>query len=807
MAHLTHASCCIEVREAPAAQGHTKMFAARRAFRVRKVLPCSLAILFFSFAILFGTPLKALSDGPNAVPDSGTLRGVVRDQSGAPVALAEVEVHAGGRDYVQRTGSDGTFAFHDLGATTGVLSAKADGFAPVERTWTTSQPPGDALDIELRPATVLQQTVIVASRTEALAGDVGASVSTITPEELRFTAALTLDDVLGQVPGFNLFRRSDSRTANPTTQGVSLRGTGGSGASRAVVLDDGIPLEDPFGGWVQWSRVPRASVDRIELVQGGISDLYGSNGLGGAISVVRQPIRESALRVETSYGNERTPDATVAGSILLGQWAASATGDVFSTDGFRIVNPADRGLVDIPANSEHRTGDITLERLLKNNSRVFVRASDFGENRGNGTPVQINRTALKQLAAGVDWQSEQAGNFSVRAYGGTQRYSQTFSSIATDRNSESLTNSQFVPTVETGATAQWSRAFGLRQVMVAGIDAHDVRGDTRETVFVSGNALRSTDAGGHQRDVGMFVEDMVRATQKLFVTAALRYDNWRNFDPVSRSTTLATGNTVLTPLNGQNESAFSPRLGLNYKLTERVAVNASGYRSFRGPTLNELYRSFRVGNVITQANAALHAERANGFEAGTSVNAIDQRLVLRGTVFWTEIDQPVSNVTLSVTPALITRQRQNLGRIGAPGFELASDVRVKKNLSVSAGYQFVDATVASFPADPTLVGLFVPQVPRQQFTFQTAYNASRWTVAFQGRAVGVQFDDDQNLLPLRSFFVLDGFVSRQLTHSLQGFVAVENALNQQYDVSRTPVLTIGPPALVRVGMRFDWARK
>lgn len=780
------------------------MFAVgRRAFRVQ-VLAFVLAILF-SFVIV--TPLNALGVDSKAVPAADTLRGVVRDQSGAPVALVEVEVHAAGRDHVQRTGSDGAFEFHDLGATSGVLSAKAEGFAPLEQTWTLSQAAGDALEIVLKPATVLQQTVVIASRTEVLAGDLGASVSTITPEELRFSAALTLDDVLGQVPGFNLFRRSDSRTANPTTQGVSLRGTGGSGASRAVVLDDGIPLEDPFGGWVQWSRVPRAAVDRIELVQGGISDLYGSNGLGGAISVVRTPIRESALRVESSYGNERTPDATVAGSILVGKWAASATGEVFSTDGFAIVNPPDRGLVDIPANSEHRTGDITLERLFKNNSRVFVRASDFGENRGNGTPVQINRTALKQLAAGVDWQSEAAGNFSVRAYGGTQRYSQTFSSIAADRNSESLTNSQFVPTVETGATAQWSRALGLRQVMVAGIDAHDVRGDTREAVFVSGNPLRSTDAGGHQRDVGIFVEDMFRATQKLFVTAALRYDNWRNFDPVSRSTSQATGNTVLTALSGQNESAFSPRVGLNYKLTERIAVNASGYRSFRGPTLNELYRSFRVGNVITQANAALHAERANGAEVGTSVNAIDQRLVIRGTVFWTEIDQPVSNVTLSVTPALITRQRQNLGRIGAPGFELASDVRVKKNLSVSAGYQFVDATVASFPADPTLVGLFVPQVPRQQFTFQTAYNASRWTVAFQGRAVGVQFDDDQNLLPLRRFFVLDGFVSRQLTHSLQAFVALENAFNQQYDVSRTPVLTIGPPALVRVGMRFDWARK
>jgi outer membrane receptor protein involved in Fe transport len=316
--------------------------------------------------------------------------------------------------------------------------------------------------------------------------------------------------------------------------------------------------------------------------------------------------------------------------------------------------------------------------------------------------------------------------------------------------------------------------------------------------------VRATDAGGHQRDVGVFVEDMFRASERLLVTASLRYDKWRNFDPVSRTTALATGATTLAPVAGQSEGAFSPRVGLNYKVTEHVSVNASGYRAFRGPTLNELYRSFRVGSVVTQANAALRAERANGAEGGVAVNGWGDRLVVRGTVFWTQINRPVSNVTLSTTPALITRQRQNLGQIVSKGFEVSTEMRVRKRITVNAGYQLADARVTDFPVDRTLEGLFVPEVPRQQFTFQTTYAGAKYTFAVQGRAVGVQFDDDQNLLPLGRFFVLDAFASRAFRRRTEVFVALENVLDQRYEVARTPVVTVGPPVLVRVGVRGRW---
>jgi outer membrane receptor protein involved in Fe transport len=230
----------------------------------------------------------------------------------------------------------------------------------------------------------------------------------------------------------------------------------------------------------------------------------------------------------------------------------------------------------------------------------------------------------------------------------------------------------------------------------------------------------------------------------------------------------------------------------------------SGYRAFRAPTLNELYRSFRVGNVLTLANDKLRAERLTGGEAGISAAALNHRLNIRGTFFWSEITRPIANVTLSVTPALITRQRQNLGRTRSRGVDVEVEGRVFDSVSFSGGYQFIDATVLQFPANTSLEGLLIPQVPRHLLTFQARYsNPRRLTVAIQVRAVGSQFDDDQNQFKLDRYFTIDAFASRLVGRGLELFAAFENLTGQRYDIGRTPVLTVGPPVLARVGFRFN----
>src|SRR5205085_1820636 len=264
-------------------------------------------------------------------------------------------------------------------------------FAPFERKLAALKTNAQELVIVLAPSPLSEQVTITATRTETRLGDVAASITTLSSTDLSTTAATTLDDALRQATGFSLFRRSGSRTANPTSQGVSLRGVGASGASRAVVLVDGVPLNDPFGGWIYWSRVPRTSINSVEVLGGGASHLYGSDALGGVINISTRKPQAPALSLEASYGNEQTADASLFAGGRFSQWGASLAAESFKTDGYIIVDENQRGRVDIAANTRNATLNFTLERNFSNSGSVFARAAVFGEARSNGTPLQINR--------------------------------------------------------------------------------------------------------------------------------------------------------------------------------------------------------------------------------------------------------------------------------------------------------------------------------------------------------------------------------------------------------------------------------
>jgi len=216
--------------------------------------------------------------------------------------------------------------------------------------------------------------------------------------------------------------------------------------------------------------------------------------------------------------------------------------------------------------------------------------------------------------------------------------------------------------------------------------------------------------------------------------------------------------------------------------------------------LNELYRGFRVGNVVTLSNENLTAEKANNFEAGANVGR--RNFNLRGSFFLTDISQPVSNITLSTAPDLITRQRQNVGRTRTRGVEIEAETRLK-NFNFSVGYLLADSRFAEFPANRSLENLFVPQTARHQFTFQTRYAKRDWSFALQGRASSAQFDDDLNLFRLEPYFGLDAFAGKRFKENLQVFVGIENVFNSQYSVGRTPIRTVSSPLNLRVGIRWN----
>ncbi|MFL6466608.1 MAG: TonB-dependent receptor domain-containing protein, partial [Pyrinomonadaceae bacterium] len=209
------------------------------------------------------------------------------------------------------------------------------------------------------------------------------------------------------------------------------------------------------------------------------------------------------------------------------------------------------------------------------------------------------------------------------------------------------------------------------------------------------------------------------------------------------------------------------------------------------------------GDVLTRANENLRAERLTGVEGGTLLEARSRRFSLRATGFWSEVDHAIANTTLSVSPSLITRQRQNLGKTRSRGMEIDLEFQPYKSLRIFAGYFFADAKVVEFAGSDSLVGRMVPQVPRHQYSFQVVYQRpALFDLTIQGRGGSLQFDDDQNLFPLHRFFTMDARISRRIRNGFEIFASFENILNQRYEVGRTPIVTLGTPATVRVGFRF-----
>jgi iron complex outermembrane recepter protein len=325
-------------------------------------------------------------------------------------------------------------------------------------------------------------------------------------------------------------------------------------------------------------------------------------------------------------------------------------------------------------------------------------------------------------------------------------------------------------------------------VVLAGVDSRRVSGTTDETRYVNNVPQAPTAAGGHQQTVAAFTQGTFTPDPQWTIVAGIRVDHWEN---VGRFTD-----------SSRSLSPVSPRVAVTWSAVPNVSVRGAIYKAFRTPTLNELYRNFRAGSTLTNANEGLNAERLTGGEG--SILWTPSRLSLRGTVFVTNLDDAIANVTLSSTPALITRQRQNAGTVHAKGVELEGDWRLSSTFSATGNVSITRSTFAS-RVIPDLQGLDVPQVPRYGGGLSLRWVDPRIaTASLQMRTVGRQFEDDLNTLVLAGDTVLDVFASRQLARTVQAFFTVENLTNTEVQVGRTPLLNIGLPRTARFGVRVFW---
>ena len=597
----------------------------------------------------------------------------------------------------------------------------------------------------------VQQVTVTAYRIPTPLESTATGTSILGQEQLESMPSSALDDELRQVPGVELYRRTSSLVANPTTQGITLRGLGSTAASRTLVLSDGVPVLDPFAGYIHWTEFPPLSVQSVELVRGTASDLYGSNALSGVIHILRpQPVAQD-LQFESSGGGEGTREASVLASGTHESWEALLALHWLVTDGYTLVAQNLQGPIDQPSNLHSQFAYNEVRRRFNTDASAFLRSTVMNEARGNGTLLQNNATRLWRYAGGADWHT--VGDWQLRFFGSNENYRQSFSSINPTRTVETLTRQERTPAQELGGSLLWTHTLGKQFVVLLGGDVHDVRATDLETAIGGGVVTGHTNIGGptgytdttaRQRQTGVFAEALY-THGPWTASAALRGDHAAAFDG---DQTAAGSQKGAGAYPSTTEEVANPKLGMVRRINPHIALSASMGRAFRVPTLNELYRTGQVGQIVTQPNATLLPERALGAEIAVQMESSRGNTRLHASYFWTEVNRPI----VAVTQTAVLNLRENLGQIRSRGISLDWQSTPLQWVTIGGGYQFANATVTRGPID---IGNWIPEVAHNMATLLVDLHRNRWGVLHAtGRVSGHMYDDDVNQYRLSGYFRL-----------------------------------------------------
>jgi outer membrane receptor protein involved in Fe transport len=605
-----------------------------------------------------------------------------------------------------------------------------------------------------------------------------------------------LEDVLRDVAGFQLFRRSDSRSANPTSQGATLRALGGNASSRALLVLDGVPQTDPFGGWISWPAFDPRRLGNVRVVRGGGSGRNGPGALAGTIELDSAAPQEIAgAEARLAYGSRHSVDAYAGGSVPVGAGVVALSGSYARGRGFVPIAEGQRGAVDRP--SPYEQASVSLRGIAPLAEGVELQASGllFSDERERGTAFSgiVTRGADASLRlVGRRW--------SALAYLQGRDFYNSFASVGSGRASVTRASEQYsVPSQGLGARFEVRPRLGAVEFRLGG-DWRQTEGRTQERFqFVAGAGTRNRVAGGRTTTMGGFGEIGWRSGN-VTLTGGGRIDRWLIRQGVLRETAIATGQSITDVAYG-DRSGWQPtaRAGAAWRPMPNLTLRSAAYLGWRLPTLNELYRPFRVGSDATAANADLDPERLSGVEAGVELRPMPNAS-LSATIFSNRLEDGIANVTLGQGPGQFPgvgfvagrfSRRQNLGAIVSRGVEV--DGRL-----VSGSWTLTSAAA--------LDGLRPAQTPRHSFTAAAAWsNAGGMRASLGARYVGSQFEDDLNLQLLSDALTFDAAASLPIAPGVEVELRAENIGDELVEsaISTMGIVERATPRTVWIGLRVS----
>ena len=639
-------------------------------------------------------------------------------------------------------------------------------------------------------------------------GDRAYDVVTIDRDRIQANASNRLESVLADVAGLQQFRRSDSRSANPTSQGISLRGIGGNASSRALLIFDGVPQADPFGGWVAFPAYATGRLGRIRVTRGGGSGYQGPGALAGTVELESAtPDRAAPFQGSVAYGSRDSVDAQGSAALVRGSGFATLSGAYARGDGFTPTVEESRGIVDRAAPYEQASGALRTVVGIGAKTELQMNASAFTDRRDRGTDFTDNKSegadASVRLIGRGRW------GYSALAYLQTRAFASSFNSINAARTTAIQSLNQYnTPATGLGGRIEILPPLGESIALRLGADVRDVSGKTQEVyTFVNAAPTRRREAGGSTTTTGVFADGSVVAGDFTFSLGG-RVDWWSIDGGYLSERPLATG-AALTNLRyaDRDGSETTGRAGVAYQPVEAITLRAAGYRGWRLPTLNELYRPFRVGNDATAANALLSPERLTGVEGGVTLTPAPG-VSIAATYFYNRLKDAVANVTTTnppqVLPGVTTyRVRQNLDAIRAHGFELDAAYRPGA-VGVQASWSHTNSTVEGAGITAALDGLRPAQTPLDQVSGTVDWRRDAAAVSLTVRHIGRQFDDDQNTRVLGAATTLDAYAALPILRSLVAELRGENLFDERVEagISGANIVERATPRTIWVGLRF-----
>ena len=606
------------------------------------------------------------------------------------------------------------------------------------------------------------------------------TVEHIDARQIARSPSHEIDQLLKDVPGVQLFRRSDARSGHPTSQGVTLRALGGNASSRALLVLDGVPQSDPFGGWVNWPAYDPESLADIRVVRGGGSVANGPGALAGTIEMTSRA--EVGAAGELDWGSRDSVEARAREGVEAAGGVLSLSGRFEHSDGFVPITTETRGPADERAPSTEWSSRGRWVAPIAASTELQASVAAFHDWRTRGTAFSQDRTdgadASLRLVGRGSWQWSALGYWQWR---------DLLSSTASLNEGRTVATRVLlqdkVPSNGLGGSFELRPPTPVGIELRIGADTRRTSGETREFAnYVGGNATRRRHAGGETWTAGAFAETSA-AIGGATVSGGARIDHWQVSGGHLIEQTIASGAVTRDEHDPRREGWLpTARGGVMAPVGGGLNLRGAVYLGWRMPTLNELFRPFRAGSDATAANPELEPERLAGAEAGLTYKVGPLQLSL--TAFVNRLSHAIANVTLGEGPGTFPevgfvgaggafRQRQNIDAVKVRGVEaLAEWNRGPWSLRAAASLSNarVDASGAAAPLD----GLRPAQTPRLAGTLSAAWEQDGKAAELLVRRVGDQFEDDLNTRVLNGATTLDASAAWPVSRRLQITARVEN---------------------------------